>query len=132
MQSYVGVAATVGSPTTRDLRSHRIVGSNTIAPRMGEYLHRPEGGASFLDNLGPGVEGTAAAARQQLMNSAVLDARGLVISEDGPMLRVRVTNLTGHKLPTGYAEGRCIWVGHEVDFADGQSGSRSGTPDVNR
>lgn len=131
MQGYAGVAATVGSPPTRNLRSHRIVGSNTIAPRMVEYLHRTEGGPSFLDNLGPDVERTVAAARQQLMNSAVLDTRGLVLGDVGPMLRVRVTNLTGHKLPTGYAEGRRMWVSHEVAFADGAPGSRSGTPDAN-
>ncbi|MFZ9888254.1 MAG: multiheme c-type cytochrome [Myxococcota bacterium] len=130
MQSYVGVSSTIGSPPTRELRSHRIVGSNTIAPRMVDYLHRTEGGPAFLDNLGPDIERTVVAARQQLMNSAVLDVRGLIVSDSGPRLRVRVTNLTGHKLPTGYAEGRRMWVGHAVEFPNGETGSRSGTPDV--
>jgi hypothetical protein len=35
----------------------------------------------------------------------------------GGQLRVRITNQTGHKLPTGYPEGRRMWV--NVRFLDG-------------
>jgi hypothetical protein len=41
-------------------------------------------------------------------------------SDAGAMaLSVKVTNLTGHKLPTGYAEGRRMWLNVEVRDANG-------------
>jgi hypothetical protein len=45
------------------------------------------------------------------------NAADLVAAQDGEELKVTVTNNTGHKLPTGYPEGRRIWV--NVQFYDG-------------
>jgi hypothetical protein len=37
-------------------------------------------------------------------------ASDLLVAQYGPMLRVRLVNFSGHKLPTGYPEGRRIWL----------------------
>src|SRR5262249_25763075 len=50
-----------------------------------------------------------------LQNAADLDV-GLA----GSSLNVRITNQTGHKLPTGFAEGRRMWI--NVRFLDGAGG----------
>ena len=50
-------------------------------------------------------------------NVAMLQSAGdLEAAVIGGQLRVRVTNMMGHKLPTGYGEGRRMWV--EVKFLD--------------
>lgn len=43
-------------------------------------------------------------------------AADLVLSQHGDVLSVRVVNQAGHKLPTGYPEGRRMWLG--VRFLD--------------
>jgi hypothetical protein len=48
-----------------------------------------------------------------LQNAAVLES-----AQQGDQLWVRVTNNGGHKLPTGYPEGRRVWI--SVRFYDGQ------------
>jgi hypothetical protein len=50
-------------------------------------------------------------ARYMLQNAADLTA-----TQQGDDLKVTVTNRTGHKLPTGYPEGRRIWL--NVQFYD--------------
>ena len=44
------------------------------------------------------------------------NASDMELSEDGSTLSVRVINQSGHKLPTGYPEGRRMWV--NVRFLD--------------
>jgi hypothetical protein len=38
------------------------------------------------------------------------DASDMELTQDGDTLRVRVINQSGHKLPTGYPEGRRMWL----------------------
>jgi hypothetical protein len=45
------------------------------------------------------------------------DASDMELTQDGSSLRVRVVNQSGHKLPTGYPEGRRMWL--NVKFLDG-------------
>ena len=85
-------------PTRADLPLHDMTGGSTWLPLL-------------LTNLYPGevnpaaVRAGVARATQLLSNAADL-AVGLA---DG-QLKVTVTNNTGHKLPTGYPEGRRIWL----------------------
>lgn len=46
-----------------------------------------------------------------LQNAATLE-----VTDEGCEIRVRIINETGHKLPTGYPEGRRMWI--QVDFHD--------------
>jgi hypothetical protein len=49
----------------------------------------------------------ASIARAQAMLQASMD---LSLTTRGNILSVRITNQTGHKLPTGYPEGRRMWI----------------------
>lgn len=53
-------------------------------------------------------------ARTQEMLRAASDMQ---VTQVGNQLKVRVINMSGHKLPTGYPEGRRMWV--NVKFLDG-------------
>lgn len=91
--------------------------------------HGPVGGSTWVqdatfvlwDGVGmakPALEAAQARTRTFLRTAAQLQAE-LAVPQgngDGKNLRVRVTNLTGHKLPTGYPEGRRMWL--NVTFLD--------------
>jgi hypothetical protein len=62
------------------------------------------GAASGLSEAAVG----AARARTEAMLAAASD---LELAQTGYRLTVRVVNQTGHKLPTGYPEGRRMWLG---------------------
>ena len=91
---------------TGDMAVHQFVGGNTWIPEVlrGEY-----------PALGRDEEFTAtiAWATDMLQNRTatveVLESAGAAPGEDLDVT-VRVTNLTGHKLPTGYPEGRRMWL----------------------
>lgn len=98
---------------TGDLPVHRFVGGNTWVPEIlkGEY---PNLGRA--DNF----DATIAWAEDMLRNQAASLAltAPATVSTSGPLgVSVRVTNLSGHKLPTGYAEGRRMWLGLKVTDA---------------
>jgi len=97
MRDVTGQGCNFGTPPTRDdLPLHDMTGGSTWLP-------------SLLSTLHPGqVDEVAIAAgidraRYMLQNAADLEAELL-----GNKLKVTVTNNTGHKLPTGYPEGRRI------------------------
>lgn len=92
---------------TGDMPLHQLAGGNTWIPKIlkGEYGAGLDRDASF--------DATIAWALDLLQNdSATLEVS--VPSEVGAGgdlgVEVRVTNLTGHKLPTGYGEGRRMWL----------------------
>ncbi len=129
MPDYDGRAATPGNAPQREgLSLHTMVGGNTVAPRMVAWLYNQPQMPDYFQNLGPDAERIAAAAEENLRDAAELEAMELKVNANGPYLTVRVTNLTGHKLPTGYAEGRRMFLGHEVEWADGSPGFKTGVP----
>lgn len=86
---------------------HDLVGANTFIPRVldGEY-----GGV-----LGRSAAYQATIARAEDMlrtRSATIELTPptWAVEDDTMQVDVRVTNLTGHKLPTGYPEGRRMWL----------------------
>jgi hypothetical protein len=60
------------------------------------------------------AEVLAAQARNRMMLEKAAD---LDLSTTEQTLQVRVTNQTGHKLPTGYPEGRRMWIGVRLSDA---------------
>jgi hypothetical protein len=90
--------------THPDVGGHFFPGANTWA--LGAVLDE-YGAASGL--TAPAV--AAAAARTVAMLEAAAD---LEVTQVGYRLTVRVVNQTGHKLPTGYPEGRRMWLGLKV------------------
>lgn len=105
MRDVTGQGCNFGTPPTRtDLPLHDMTGGSTWLPGLLSTLYPGEVSETALT---AGI----ARARYMLQHAATLDA-----IQDGGTLRVTVTNETGHKLPTGYPEGRRIWV--NVKFLD--------------
>ncbi len=109
MERQIGSAAS-GAPT-RDCRTngclpaHTLVGANTWVPQLLKdtrwRLHAAEDARA--------LDATVTAARSLLRASAEMTAT-ITISAGVKLATVRVVNETGHKLPTGYAEGRRMWI----------------------
>ena len=105
MEPVVGEGAAFGiAPLRYDLPLHDLTGGNTWAPQAIQWLD----GQNRL-RLGGGLTPTETAA----MNRGILRARASLQRGAGLDLTgntLRVTNLTGHKLLSGYPEGRRMWL----------------------
>lgn len=112
MPSAKGKACGAPGMPERELHVHELAGGNNWVPRVLSAEH-PELGR------GAAYERTALAAEKQLKSAASLELELPDGAEPGSTLSfaVRVVNLTGHKLPTGYPEGRRSWL--EVVVRDG-------------
>ena len=128
MTRQTGYAAeSFGGPTYRNcnttgcLPAHVFVGGNAWIPRILQdkrwRLRDP------LD--APALNATAAEAESMLRRAATLE---LTVEPAGAQKRatVRVINETGHKLPTGYPEGRRMWLNLRAFNAAGQLIYQSG------
>lgn len=92
------------TPERTDLPLHDLTGGNYWAPDAILYLDaqsRLFGGNGLTPYQIAGIQAGKLRAVDNLENSAAM-------SVDGDTLRV--TNLTGHKLISGYAEGRRMWL----------------------
>lgn len=108
-------ACTFGPPRTGNMPVHAFVGGNAWVPAIlkGEY---PGLGRSAA------FDWTIARAQEMLSERSVrIDPSAELANSGGSLvLRVKLTNLSGHKLPTGYGEGRRIWLSVEVRDAKGE------------
>jgi hypothetical protein len=117
---------------TNNLRVHEFVGSNAFIPAVikGEY-----GSPSQLDRVAA-FDQTIAWTRANLQRSAAVQTTLDPYTPGGATLtaRVKVTNLTGHKLPGGFIEGRRIWIHAQARDVNGmliwQSGAYDNTTGV--
>lgn len=100
-----------GAPTRTDLPLHDLTGGNYWMPGIIAQL--------FPEDVDPVTlaEG-AARAVSMLQKAALLD---VTVSAEGDSFRavVTVTNRSGHKLPTGYPEGRRMWLRVEATTLSG-------------
>jgi hypothetical protein len=95
------------APVRDDLPLHDFTGGSVWLPPLLPTLFPGEPEAVNPTAL----QASADRARYMLQHAALLSAE-----QDGAQLEVTVTNNTGHKLPTGYPEGRRIWL--NVKFYD--------------
>jgi hypothetical protein len=83
-----------------DVPLHDFAGANTFIPSILQY-HPAFGAEVDPAHLAQGVANATAMLRKAATVTSTLA---------GGDLTVRVTNETGHKLPTGYPEGRRMWL----------------------
>jgi hypothetical protein len=103
MRDVTGKGAKQGKAVVRsDLALHDMTGGNTFVPGLLKQMFPGEVDAVALDS------GMARATRM-LQLAATLELT-VVPQGGGFAATVRVTNETGHKLPSGYPEGRRIWL----------------------
>lgn len=108
------------APTRTDLPLHDLTGANTWVPQL-LPLH-PVFSGTFTTGLNAQARQDALAAgidraRYMLQNAATLSAS---FDTGSGQLTVTIVNQTGHKLPTGYPEGRRMWlqiVGYDANGA---------------
>lgn len=94
-----------------DLGRHYFNGANTWVVQAVRNLY-PDS-ETFLTDAS--VAASIARAEDMLRNASDLE-----LTEVGSLLNVRVINWTGHKLPSGYPEGRRMWVNvRYFDAGDG-------------
>jgi hypothetical protein len=104
MRDVTGQGCNMDPPVREDLPLHDMTGGSAWLPGLLPALHPGKVNASAL-NAG------ITRSRYMLQNAADLTA-----VQENNTLKVTVTNNTGHKLPTGYPEGRRIWI--NVKFYD--------------
>lgn len=94
-----------GAPIRPDLPSHEFAGGNAWVQDI--VLNLYPGDGLVVENLEAGKD----AARSMLQRACTLS-----VSHVSDTISVRITNEGGHKLPTGYPEGRRMWI--NVRFYD--------------
>jgi len=111
--------------TTGCLPEHTMVGGNTWIPQLLQdprWRLAAEGDTAYLDLAHD-------AAGQMVRRAAKLDVT-LATEGTARVATVRVTNQTGHKLPTGYPEGRQMWLNLRAYNAAGGLIYESGAYDM--
>jgi hypothetical protein len=105
MRPVIGQGCNKNPPLRTDLPVHDQTGANYWAPAAIQWLDAAGklrlGGGLTPDQIGAMNLG-ALRAKQNLDDAARLSVTGNLL---------RVVNLTGHKLITGYPEGRRMWIG---------------------
>ena len=87
-----------GAPVRADMPLHDMTGGSTWMPGVMADLYPDKVNSSA-------VQAGILRAKYMLQNAA-----DLAVTTESGKLKVTVTNQTGHKLPTGYPEGRRIWL----------------------
>ena len=107
---------------------------NTAPLRTNLARHDLTGGNTFVPDILPDfyntLDTTSLAEGKQRATATLQRAAYLKIdsyhSGDSVIARVRITNLTGHKLPTGYPDGRRMWINLIGKNAQGDTVYQSG------
>jgi len=116
-------ACSFGGNRAGNLAVHEFVGGNTWIPAIitGEY-------GAGLDGAGPeraaSYDQTIQWARDLLATAATVETSVQSYTPPGASagsmtVQVKVTNNSGHKLPSGYGEGRRMWLNLAVRDAEG-------------
>jgi hypothetical protein len=116
-------ACSFGGNRAGNLAVHEFVGGNTWIPGIikGQYANGleqggPERAASFDQTIQWARDLLGTAAEVETMIQSYTPPGG---GAGSMAVRVKVTNHSGHKLPSGYGEGRRMWLNLQVKDAKG-------------
>lgn len=98
--------ATDGGPVHADLRRHDILGANDFVAKAVQILEPTAGLAGLLPNL----ERRTEAHLREAVELTWLEVPDGAVAGQPVEVAVRLENKTGHKLPTGYPEGRRVYL----------------------
>ena len=117
-----GCAPDLNGPVRDKLPRHFFNGGNTWVLRAVRQLYSdPTTGLNENTT-------NASIARAHAMLAAASDTE---VTMAGGDIQVRITNQTGHKLPTGYPEGRRMWINVKFKDANGAVIAERGAYDLN-
>lgn len=93
------------APTRSDLPLHDMTGGNTFIPTIIPQIYPSEVNSAALTN---GIT----RATYMLQNSVEMEFLGepIRLQNDSLEIKIKITNNTGHKIPSGYPEGRRMWI----------------------
>ena len=111
--AYACVLTPPGS-RSGNLPTHSFAGGNTWVPTIlaGEYGAQLSRTSAFAQTIGAAQQMLAGAAKIGITRNKLIAPSATIAGRLN--LTARVTNLSGHKLPTGYAEGRRVWLNVQV------------------
>jgi hypothetical protein len=111
MRDTTGVGCNKNPPVRNDLPLHDFTGGNTFAPLLIEGTFPGEADQDALAASIPRAE-------YMLQHAATMTIETVdTINQEAT---IKVINETGHKLPSGYPEGRRIWVNIKAWSEDGE------------
>ena len=123
-------------------RKHEYVGGNAWIPQILKQMYplvdqNWTNGNNYAQLFYPGpasrnplYDAVSAAADGMMLQAAQIDLTATEPTPQTIQASVRITNLTGHKLPTGYPEGRQMWINVKAEDANGQVFFESGALDA--
>ena len=100
-----------GFPDRENVPQHALNGGNTWVVKAIKYYYETVLLEPIINLDDQVVENSIARVTGMLEN-----ASDLTLTQKGRSLTTRITNHSGHKLPTGYSEGRQMWI--NVRFLD--------------
>ncbi len=104
------IQTTPGS-RTGDMKTHEFAGGNSWMPAVLKTIYGDALSEGQLIDRNAAYDRTISYALDMLQNKSALIETSLVsATATDAEVKVKVTNLTGHKLPTGYLEGRRMWI----------------------
>lgn len=106
-----------------DMPQHSFAGANTWVVQGIRNMMLPDD-ADSIGLTQAAIDSASARTIQMLQN-----ASDMTLSQESRNLKVRVTNESGHKLPTGYPEGRRMWINVKFTNAAGQQIAERGAYD---
>ncbi|MFH1144901.1 MAG: FlgD immunoglobulin-like domain containing protein [Candidatus Eisenbacteria bacterium] len=110
------------APVRADLPLHDMMGGNSWMPTILDQI--------FPAEVDPAALAAGSARAVSLLQKAALLEVAVTAEADSYRAQVTITNRTGHKLPTGYPEGRRMWLNLVAYDASEQAIFASGSYDL--
>jgi hypothetical protein len=118
------------APTRTDMPLHDLTGGNTFVPLLVKDMYPLEVDANAID--------AGIIRAQYMLQNAVTMNLDVSVGQNSYDMDVEIINETGHKLPSGYPEGRRMWInvqaydsGDNLIYESGAYDSSSGDLDTN-